>query len=94
MGLSYLLTLCCSLGLIPAVSTEKRKGREREREIEGQREGGGDVYTCSTALVCVTQSGGFQPAALGALTLAESTLFFSPWDKQVLDTSVNWSEDK
>lgn len=77
------------------VSTEKRKERERERQIEGLREGGGgDVYTCRAALACVTQSGGFQPAALGALTLAKSTLFFSPWDKQMLDTSVNWSTDK
>ena len=47
------------------------------------------MYTCRAALVCVAQSGGFQPAALGALTLAKSTLFFSPRDKQVLDRSVS-----
>ena len=52
------------------------------------------MYTCRAALVHVAQSGGFQPAALGALTLAKPTLFFSPWDKQVLDTSVNCSPDK
>lgn len=52
------------------------------------------MYTCRAALVSVTQSGGFQPAALGALTLAMSTLFFSPWNKQVLDASVNWTADK
>lgn len=63
------------------VSTERRK----EREIGG----GGVVYTCKAALVCVAQSGGFQPAVLGALTLAESTLFFSLGDKQVLDRSVS-----
>lgn len=47
------------------------------------------MYTCKAALVRVAQSGGFQPAALGALTLAKSTLFISPWDKQVLDRSVS-----
>lgn len=92
IGLNYLLTLCCSLCLTPVVSTERREG---ERQIEGVREGGGgDVYTCRAALVCVTQSGGFQPTALGALTLAKPTLFFSPWNKQALDTSVNWSANK
>lgn len=60
-------------------------GVNREEERETDR--GGDVYTCKAALVCAAQSGGFQPAALGALTLAQSTLFFSPWDKQVLGVS-------
>lgn len=47
------------------------------------------MHTCRAALACVAQSGGFQPAALGALTLAKTTLFFSQRDKQVSDRSVS-----
>ena len=35
------------------------------------------MYTCRAALLTVAQSGGFQPAVLGALTLAKTMLFFS-----------------
>lgn len=65
------------------------EGEEGETDKAGLEEQERFVYTCRAALARAARSGGFQPAASGALTLATTALFFSQRDKQVSDKSVS-----
>lgn len=74
---------------LPPDSCGFSRGEERAADKAGLEEQEGFVYTCRAALAWAAQSGGFQPAALGALTLAKAALFFSQQDKQVSGKSVS-----
>lgn len=92
MGPNLLSSLLETCGVDRKEEREREGGRDRERAGEEEEE----EELCVRAALhwCVTQSGGLQPAALGALTLAKSTLFFNLRDKQVLNLNVNWAANK
>lgn len=73
----------------PPDSCAFSRGEEGETDKAGPEEQERFVYTCRAALAWAAQSGGFQPAAAGALTLAKTALFFTQQDKQVSDKSVS-----